>query len=180
MNTGIGYKLFEMDTNGNLYPLFIDKYTIYPIGEWIKAKIILEHKGFAQRGGLHLGLLPAAPHLMSCNENGIGYYKGRNKGWERVWCEVEYDCTIDYNDIVSQLPKKCFVDKLPDNGWYFFKEYGKATWIISDKIKILRILSEAERQEILAKAGYDERKESIPYLNAIKKRKKMLDTISIL
>ena len=43
MNTQIGYKLFEMDTNGNLYPLFIDKYTIYPIGEWIKAKNILDH-----------------------------------------------------------------------------------------------------------------------------------------
>lgn len=25
------YKLFEMDAMGNLYPLFIDKKTVYPI-----------------------------------------------------------------------------------------------------------------------------------------------------
>lgn len=184
MNTQIGYKLFEMDTNGNLYPLFIDKYTIYPIGEWIKAKNILDHKGFASRPGLHLGILPAAPHLMSCRENGEGYYKGRRKGWSRVWVEVEYDCTVDYNNIVAKLPKKCLVDNPPENGWYLFKEYGKTTWIITDKIKILRILPEAERQEILMRIGYDENKEWEFYRNAIIKRKKkprkLLDITHIL
>lgn len=53
-----------------------------------------------------------------------------------------------------------------------FKEYGKTTWIITDKIKILRILPEAERQEILMRIGYDENKEWEFYRNAIIKRKK--------
>lgn len=39
MNVKKGWKLFEQDTQGNLYPLFLDKNTIYPIGEWINAEI---------------------------------------------------------------------------------------------------------------------------------------------
>lgn len=171
MKTNIGYKLFEMDTEGNLYPLFIDKNNKYPIGEWIKGENI-PTKNFAPRPGLHLGLLPAAPHLMSYGENGNGYYKGRRKGWTRVWVEVEYNCTVDYNEEVAKLKKKCFTDRLPENGWYYFKEYGKTIWIISDKIKILRILTEKERQGILSKAGYDEDKEWQPYRVALEKRMK--------
>ena len=170
MQTKIGYKLFEMDTENRLYPLFIDKNTEYPIGEWIKAENIQHHPGFASRPGIHLGVLPAAPHLMSYGENGNGYYKGRRKNWKRVWVEIEYNCTVDYNDEVAKLSKKCFTDRLPENGWYAFKEYGKTTWIISDRIKILRIINENERQNILKNANYDEVKEWIPYKIAIEKR----------
>lgn len=169
MNTKIGYKLFEMDTDGNLYPLFLDKNTAYPVGEWINAEIHYSDK-FAPRPGLHCGTIPAAPWLMSYGEDGNGYYKGRRKGWKRVWTKVEYNCTIDYNDEVSKTKKKCFTDKIPLNGWYYFKEFGKATWIISDKIKILGVISEKERQEILSAAGYDEVKEWIPYKIALEKR----------
>ena len=170
METKFGYKLFEMDKEGNLYPLFIDKKKVYPIGEWIKAENVLHHPGFASRPGLHLGVLPAAPHLMAYGPNGEGIYKGRNKGWKRVWVKVEYDCTIDYNEEVSKLKKKCFEDRLPENGWYSFKEYGKTTWIISDKIKILNILTEEERQAILTAAGYDEAKEWLRYKIPLEKR----------
>lgn len=164
-----GWKLFEQDTEGNLYPLFLDKTTAYPIGEWINAEIHYS-KIFAPRPGLHLGLIPAAPWLMSYGPNGEGYYKGRRKGWHRVWVEVEYNSTIDYNNEVSKLKKKCFTDKIPENGWYFFKEYGKSTWIITDKIKILRVIDEQERQEILRGAGYNEQEEWIPYKKALEKR----------
>jgi hypothetical protein len=109
---------------------------------------------------------------MSVDEYGNGYYKGRRKGWTRVWAYVEYNCTIDYNHEVSQLKKKCFENKIPENGWYYFKEYGKATWIITDKIKILKVVSEEERQTILNSVGYNESKAFIPYKNAILKRKK--------
>lgn len=164
------WKLFEQDPMGNLYPLFLDKDTIYPVGEWIKAGIHYGNK-FAPRPGLHCGIIPSAPWLMSYGLNGEGYYKGRRKGWARVWVEVEFNCTIDYNDEVSKLKKKCFEDKIPENGWYFFKEYGKATWIITDRIKILRVIDEEERQEILKAVGYDEEKEWIPYKIGIEKRK---------
>ena len=173
MKTQRAYKLFEMDTEGNLYPLFLDKNTVYPIGEWIKAEIHYSDK-FAARPGLHCGQLPAAPHLMSYGPNGEGYYKGRRKGWKRVWAEVECNVTIDYNDEVAQLKKKCFTNRIPENGWYFFKEYGKITWIITDMIKIIRVLSEDERQTILKNEGYDEAAEWIPYKNALEKRKRIV------
>ena len=169
MKTKIGYKLFEMDLEGNLYPLFLDKNTSYPIGKWINAEIHYDKK-FAPRPGLHCGVIPSAPWLMSYGENGNGYYKGRRKGWTRVWTEVEYNCTVDYNEEVSQLKKKCFTNRIPENGWYFFKEYGKATWIISDRIKIIRILSENERMEILNSMGSDENAAFEPYKRAFEKR----------
>lgn len=172
MKTKIGYKLFEQDTKGNLYPLFLDNNTVYPIGEWIKAEIHYSNK-FAPRPGLHCGVIPSAPWLMSYGEDGNGYYKGRRKGWHRVWVEVEYNCTIDYNEEVSKLQKKCFVDKIPENGWYFFKEYGKATWIITDKIKIRKVLTEEERQEILRWIQYDEKGAWLPYKVALEKRKRI-------
>lgn len=55
-----GYKLFEMNKNGKLFPLFIDKNTEVKVGEWIKAKYNLS-KGFASRGGWHIGLTCDAP-----------------------------------------------------------------------------------------------------------------------
>lgn len=172
MKTAKGYKLFCMDTEGALHPLFCDKNNTYPIGEWIKAKEAYT-KNFAPRPGLHCGKIPSAPWLMSVREDGAGFYKGRRKGWHRVWVEVEYNCTVDYNNEVAQLKKKCFDNRLPENGYYLFKEFGKATWIISDSIKITRILQENERQDILRAVGYDEAKEFIPYKNAIEKRKKV-------
>ena len=39
MNTKHGWKLFEQDPKGNLYPLFLDKDTIYPMNKWINAEI---------------------------------------------------------------------------------------------------------------------------------------------
>lgn len=171
MKTNFGWKLFERDPEGNLYPLFLDKDTIYPLNTWIDAEIHYG-KNFAPRPGIHCGIIPAAPWLMSVDEYGNGYYKGRRKGWTRVWAYIEYNCTINYNNEVSKLKKKCFTDRIPLNGWYFFKECGKATWVITDKIKILRVISEDERQKILSEAGYDEIKAAIPYIGAILKRKK--------
>lgn len=168
MKIETGYKLFEMDTKGNLYPLFIDKKTVYPIGEWIKAGNY-PTVGYAKRPGLHVGQICSAPWLMSAD----GTYKSqRSKYWKRVWCEVEYNATIDYTNIAETLPKKCFSDKVPENGFYKFKETGcNRIWIITDKIKIIRILSEEERMEILNSIGYDEDVAFIPYKTAFEKRK---------
>lgn len=161
------YKLFEMDTNNNLYPLFIDKKTIYPIGRWINAE---NHptKGFARRPGIHAGEICSAPWLMSAD----GTYKSqRSKHWKRVWCEVECNTTVDYTPIVENLPKKCFTDKIPENGCYKFRETGcNRTWLITDKIKIIRILDETERQQILKEMNYDEMEAFAPYKKAFEKR----------
>lgn len=164
-----GYKLFEMDVNGNLYPLFIDKRTVYPVGEWIKAE---NHptNGYAIRPGLHVGQICSAPWLMSAD----GTYKSqRSKYWKRVWCEVEYNATVDYTSVTETLPKKCFTDKVPENGFYKFRETGCGRiWIITDRIKITRILNEQERMQMLKGMNYNEVEAFAPYKKAMDKRMK--------
>ena len=163
-----GWKLFEMRDDGKLFPLFIGKTKETPMYEWVPAEIIAEHKGFAHRPGWHLGTqLPSAPWLMGAD----GTYKSqRGKRFRRVWCEVEYVANIDYTEEVQTLPKKCFVDRLPDNGFYNFRESGNSLWVIADRIKIIRILEENERMMILNSANYNEKEAFEPYKKAMERR----------
>ena len=165
-----GYKLFECDENGNLHALFIDKNTIMPIGEWLKAGVFPTPK-FSVRPGYHIGEICSAPWLMSAD----GTYKSqRRKNWKRVWAEVEYVAENDYTEIVKNLPGKCMKDQLPLNGFYFFKECGVGRiWIIADTMRILRVLSEEERQNILKDMNYDEVEAFAPYKAAFEKRMKV-------
>ena len=168
MKTSVGYKLFEMRNDGKLFPLFIGKKKETPVNEWVPAEIILEHKGFAHRPGWHLGAtMPSAPWLMGAD----GTYKSqRGKRFKRVWCEVEYATEVDYTDVVEQLPKKCFTDRLPDGGFYKFRESGDRLWVIADRIKIKKILNEQERTKMLQEMNYDEMKAFAPYKSAMDKR----------
>ena len=163
-----GYKLFEMRDDGKLFPLFIGKTKETPMNEWVMAEIVMDHKGFAHRPGWHIGAkLPSAPWLMGAD----GTYKSqRGKRFRRVWCEVEYMADVDYTEIVQALPKKCFVDRLPDNGFYNFKESGDRLWIIADRIKIVRIIEENERMQMLSSMGYDENDAFEPYKKRFEKR----------
>lgn len=165
-----GYKLFEMRNDGKLFPLFIGKKTETPMNEWVIAEIIEYHPSFSHRPGWHLGaLMPSAPWLMGAD----GTYKSqRGKRFRRVWCEVEYVADVDYTDVVEQLPNKCFTDRLPDNGFYNFRESGNRLWVIADRIRITRVISEAERQQILSDMNYDEQAAFEPYRQAMAKRMK--------
>ena len=165
--TNVGYKLFEMNSKGELFPLFIDKNTQVPIGVWIKAEFH-PTDGFAARGGWHLGAdVPDAPWLKSYDGTDIGYYKSRWKRGKRVWCEVEYNTNHNYNSEVQQLKKKCFEDRVPEDGYYFFREVGKGTWVITSDIRVVRVLTDEERSDIIEESGYDE-------INAYSKYKKTL------
>ena len=149
----IGYKLFEMDTrDGKLYPLFIGKKEETKMGEWLRAEHI-PTKNFAVRSGWHLGAeFPSAPHLIGAD----GTYKSqRGKNFVRVWCEVEYNDSYDYTELAQTEPNKCFV-KMPDNGFYRFKEANGSPWIITSDIKLIRIIPEDERQKMLKEMGFDE------------------------
>lgn len=165
-----GWKLFEMRDDGKLFPLFIGKTKETPMNEWVKGEIIPTNK-FSVRPGWHLSTtIPSAPWLMGAD----GTYKSqRGKRFRRVWCEVEYVADVDYTDMVQKLPKKCFVDRLPDNGFYNFRESGNRLWVIADRIKIIRILEENERMDILNSIGYDEKEAFEPYRVAMAKRMKV-------
>ena len=172
MKINKGFKCFEMDTNGNLYALFIDKNTAMPVGEWINAGVH-ETKGFSFRPGFHIGEVPDCPWLKAYDGSDIGYYKGRRKGWKRVFAEVEYVANNDYTEIVKYMPKKCMMGQLPKNGFYFFRETGcDRIWVICDKMKINHILTEEERQKILKDMNYDEVKAFAPYKANFEKRMK--------
>jgi hypothetical protein len=69
------YKLIRKMKDGSLSPLFINKKSRIPVGEWMSAELN-PTKGFAVRKGWHCTLEPNAPHL---SERG------------RVWVEVEVD-----------------------------------------------------------------------------------------
>lgn len=170
MNIKNGYKLFEMRDDGRLFPLFIGKNDETIMNEWVMAEIVNHHPGFAHRPGWHIGTgVPSAPWLMSAD----GTYKSqRGKRFRRVWCEVEYVADVDYTPVVEELPKKCFIDRLPDGGFYNFRESGNRIWIIADRIKVTRILSEEERMKILDEMNYDEREAFEPYRQAMAKRMK--------
>lgn len=167
MKIKTGYKLFEQRYDGKLFPLFIGKTKETIMNQWIPAEIIPTPQ-FSLRPGWHLSAsIPSAPWLMSAD----GTYKSqRGKRFKRVWCEVEYVADIDYTEEVLQLQKKCFTDRLPDNGFYAFRESGDRLWIIADRIKITRILSEEERMKILDSIGYDEAEAFAPYKAAFEKR----------
>lgn len=168
-----GYKLFEMNAAGELFPLFIDKNTQVPVGQWIKAEYH-PTEGFAARGGWHIGAdVPDAPWLKAYDGTDIGYYKPRWKSGKRVWCVVEYNANHDYNPEVAKLKKKCFVDKVPEDGYYFFREVGKGTWIITSDIKVVKILTDEERNDIIKASNYNEAEAFEKYKKALEKRIKV-------
>lgn len=170
MKIKTGYKLFEQRDDGKLFPLFIGKTKETPMNEWVMAEIIMHHPSFSHRPGWHLGsMMPSAPWLMSAD----GTYKSqRGKRFKRIWCEVEYVADVDYTSEVEQLPNKCFTDRLPDGGFYNFRESGNRLWIIADRIRITRIIDENERMKILKSMNYDEAEAFAPYKAALKKRMK--------
>ena len=171
MKIAKGYKLFEMRDDGKLFPLFIGKNEETVMNEWVMAEIVMEHKGFAHRPGWHIGAeMPSAPWLMSAN----GTYKSqRGKRFRRVWCEVEYVADVDYTEEVLRQPKKCFTDRLPDGGFYNFRESGNRLWIIADRIRVTKIINEEERMGILSKMNYDEQEAFEPYRQAMARRMKV-------
>ena len=154
-----GYKLFEMRDGKKLFPLFIGKTKETPMNEWVMAEGI-PTKGFATRFGWHIGRdLPSAVHLMSHDGT---YRSQRGKRFRRVWAEVQYCADIDYTEEALKTKKKCFDNRLPDNGFYLFKENNNAVWVIADRIRVTKILSEDERQQILKEMHYNAQAEFEP------------------
>ena len=165
MKTMLGYKLFEENSDGKLFPLFIGKNEETPMNQWIHAEFI-PTKGFACRGGWHIGEMPDAPWLKAAD----GSYKSRWKTGRRVWSLIESNANNDYNSYVENLPKKCITDGIPEDGFYFFREVGKGVWSITSDIKVIRKISEEERQQILENLGYNEAEAFAPYKRAMEKR----------
>lgn len=171
---GKGFKLFEQKEDGRLYPLFIGKGKETPIGEWIPAENI-PTRGYSERPGWHCSQsTPDAPWLRGYDGSDLGPYKSRFRNGKRVWCEVLYDTTNDYREEVLKQPKKCFENKLPENGYYLFNEVSRGTWVITSAIKVVRVLSDKEVDKILEEQNYDKIAAYAKYKLGFEKRMKSI------
>lgn len=169
---GIGYKLLEMNGEGKLFPLFIDKGKEIPMEKWLPAEN-KPTKNFAARPGWHVTMsTPDAPWLRGYDGSDLGAYKSRFSKGKRVWCEVLFDMTNDYCEEARNMPKKCFTDRIPENGFYFFNEANRGTWVITSAIKITRVLTDEEVDAILTTQNYNKVEAYKPYKASFEKRMK--------
>ena len=168
---GIAYKLCRVKTSapGKIFPLFVLANEELPIGVWLEAKCgernnigkVKSRLGpLAFRPGFHLSDIPLAIHIGKKVDGVIKYMHDDN-----VWCECEYDDTINYQDEADGNgmingkfnPQRAFLKHIPEDGYYRFKTNPTmlGTWIITGRIKILRILTDEEVAEICRRNGYE-------------------------
>lgn len=118
----------------------------------------------AFRPGWHLGDLPRASQFDRVNpETGKKELFPENF----VWAEVEYAKDVDYQEEAMSYGYTengkfrhayAGLPRLPENGYYRYRTNPKpdtVPWIITGAMKVNRLLSDAEVNEILAKNGLE-------------------------
>ena len=151
----ITYKLFRTK-NGKLYPLYVEANRNMPIGEWIMAAVgekvddtHVKASGcggkLSLRPGLHSTMIPFTDWIGKRQEDGTLAQKP-----DTVWCE----CEVEGNqlEVTNRYGSRELLD-----GWYFFRTNSrqKEPWIISNKLKINRVLSNEEVAEICRSKGIE-------------------------
>ena len=147
------YKLFRIK-NGKLYPLYVDAKTEQPIGEWLYAKVgdkaddthVKSRLGaLSLRPGYHSTETPFTDWIGERQADGTLAQKKNT-----VWCECEVEG--EQIEVTSRYGSRELL-----NGWYYFKTNSKQKepWIISNKLKIVKILSNEEVAEICRSKGIE-------------------------
>ncbi|MHC4640111.1 MAG: LPD38 domain-containing protein [Planctomycetota bacterium] len=145
--TIVAYKLFRtLKTKpGKLFPLFIGNQEEVKMNEWLEAEFI-PTKGFSRRPGWHAGVKPIADHLSK---------KGR------VWAEVEISADVDWQPEADKYGRYSkagkwipgdIKDRVPKGGHYRFPVNANqgAEWIIGGALRVNRLLTQEEVEDILA------------------------------
>lgn len=156
------FKLFRVKRSGNggLFPLFVGANDPLPTDVWLdaqagpeaapsktgKQKVKSKIGNLAYRPGWHAGDIPLATHIGAKDAGGNVFARKDDE----VWAEVEMAADIDYQPEASANPSGD-IKHMPDDGMYRFKTNPNMTgnWIISGSMKINRVLSEQEVNEIL-------------------------------
>lgn len=152
----ITYKLFKVK-NEKLYPLYVETKREMKIGKWLKAQVgekaddkhVKSALGkLALRPGFHSTTIPFTDWIGKRMPDGTLAQKS-----DTVWCECEV------KGKQTEVTDRHGLRELP-NGWYFFKTNSKQEepWIISDKIKINRVLTHEEVQKICRANGREAQK----------------------
>lgn len=160
--TIIAYKALRVRKKepGKLFPLFVNASLETPLGVWLDADIGNNLKtklgALALRPGWHLGDLPRAAHIGKKGPEG----KINRQHYDIVWCECEVAADVDYQPEANQNGTNAkgvlvkgradIKDKIPADGYYRFKTNPnmEGEWIISGAIKINRVLTDAEVDQI--------------------------------
>lgn len=145
------YKLFRI-RNGKLYPLYVEASREMIVGEWLNAGVgalidetHVKASGcggkLALRPGFHSTLIPFTDWIGKKMPDGT---LAQRK--DTVWCECE----------VEGKQYHCNGSRKLLDGWYYFRTNAKQKepWIISNKIKINRVISKAEVEQICRENGY--------------------------
>lgn len=145
------YKLFRI-RNGKLYPLYVEASREMIVGKWLNAGVgalvdetHVKASGcggkLALRPGFHSTLIPFTDWIGKKMPDGT---LAQRK--DTVWCECE----------VEGKQYHCNGSRELLDGWYYFRTNSKQRepWIISNKIKINRVLSKAEVERICRENGY--------------------------
>lgn len=123
-----------------------------PMNVWLDAKVgILADETHVKS---RLGALALRPGFHSCEvpfTDWIGKRGADGKLYQRpdtVWCE----CEVEGEKI--EVSDKRGLRTIPD-GWYYFKTRAKQPfpWVISNRIKINRVLSQQEVNKLCLNSG---------------------------
>lgn len=159
-----GYKMFRLK-DGKLFPLYVlaDKETPMNIwldaeeGPMIEGKVKSKLGKLAYRPGWHIAEIPNSPWIGKKDENGELI---RRK--DCVWCEVEYHTDKNYGPEAREngwragrwASQRAYLKHIPVGGYYYFRTNANGdTWIISGEIRVKRILSNEEVNDICRKHG---------------------------
>ena len=166
------YKMFRVSKKnpGKLYPMFVltDRETV--MGKWLPAQMgkknrdgkVMSRLGpLAFRPGWHLSDLPIAIHI-GIKENGVIKYQRP----DTVWCECEYTDKIDYQSQADHngmnkagvlIKKNAYLEYIPFDGFYRYKTSPVmlGDWIIAGGIKVNKVLTDAQVDQILRDNGMD-------------------------
>ena len=150
------YKLFRVK-GSKLYPLYVNAKESIPINKWIKSKpgeLVDETHVKASgcggklrlRSGFHSTDIPFTDWIGEKQDDGSLAQRANT-----VWAE----CEIRGAEIESKT--KDGYDIIPEDTYYYFKTNTKQErpWVISDWMKVNRILSNAEVAEICRANGIE-------------------------
>ena len=152
------YKMFKV-RNGKLYPLYVEAKREMVMGVWLNAQVgekaddtHVKASGcggkLSLRPGFHSTEIPFTDWIGKKDVDGNLIQRK-----DTVWCE----CEVEGSQIV--VTDRYGLRTMPD-GWYYFKTNTKQEkpWIISDRIKINKILSGKEVDEICLMNGISPQK----------------------
>ena len=151
MRTMKTYKLFRI-RDGDLYPLYVEADRKIPIGVWLDAHVgelfdethVRSRNGpLALRPGWHSTDIPFTDWIGKRAADGTLHQRP-----DTVWCE----CEVDGDQIIHA--DRGGQKTIPD-GWYFFKTNPRQEhpWVISRRIRIVRILTHREVESICREHG---------------------------